>query len=91
MLITKHFAWAHLPKAAGDATQQMFAAVPGLIEWADSQDSAWLLRLDGHHSRERQSPGGDDRHRSDARAEVGDALDARRAGRAVPGGQNIVC
>jgi SAM-dependent methyltransferase len=39
MLITKHFAWAHLPKAAGDATQQMFAAVPGLIEWADSQDS----------------------------------------------------
>ena len=39
MLITKHFAWAHLPKAAGDATQQMLAAVPGLIEWADSQDS----------------------------------------------------
>ncbi len=39
MLITEQLAWAHLPKAAGAATQRMFEAVPGLVEWADSQDS----------------------------------------------------
>jgi hypothetical protein len=39
MLVTEHFAWAHLPKAAGEAAQLMFEAVPGLVEWADSQDS----------------------------------------------------
>jgi len=39
MLITEHFAWAHLPKTAGDATQQMLEAVPGLVEWAHSPDS----------------------------------------------------
>ena len=39
MLITRQFAWAHLPKAAGAATQQMLEAVPGMVEWADSQDT----------------------------------------------------
>ena len=31
MVITEKFAWAHLPKAAGDATRSMFASVPGLV------------------------------------------------------------
>lgn len=39
MVITEHFAWAHMGKTAGDATQQMFEAVPGLVEWAHSPDS----------------------------------------------------
>jgi hypothetical protein len=39
MLITEQFAWAHLPKAAGDATRSMFVAVPGLVQYADSPDS----------------------------------------------------
>jgi SAM-dependent methyltransferase len=39
MLITERFAWAHLPKTAGAATHAMFDAVPGLVEWADPQDS----------------------------------------------------
>ncbi|MFN8164555.1 MAG: hypothetical protein U0R26_12175, partial [Solirubrobacterales bacterium] len=39
MVITKHFAWAHLGKTGGDATQQMLEAVPGLVEWAHSPDT----------------------------------------------------
>lgn len=38
MVITEHFAWAHLGKTGGDATQQMLEAVPGLVEWAHSPD-----------------------------------------------------
>ncbi len=36
MVITEHFAWAHMGKSGGDATARMFAAVPGLVEWASS-------------------------------------------------------
>jgi SAM-dependent methyltransferase len=39
MVITEHFAWAHLPKAAGSATQDMLEAVPGLVLWAQPQDT----------------------------------------------------
>jgi hypothetical protein len=39
MVIGRRFAWAHLPKTAGDATRAMFCAVPGLIEFADPVDS----------------------------------------------------
>jgi hypothetical protein len=39
VVIGEHFAWAHLPKTAGDATHQMFAAVPGLVRFADPPDS----------------------------------------------------
>lgn len=39
MVIGEHFAWAHLPKTAGDATAAMFAAVPGLVQFADPPDS----------------------------------------------------
>ncbi len=39
MVITEHFAWAHMGKTGGDATAEMFAAVPGLVEWASSPDS----------------------------------------------------
>ncbi len=39
MVIGERFAWAHLPKAGGDATAVMFAAVPGLVRFADSPDS----------------------------------------------------
>jgi hypothetical protein len=39
MVIGEHFAWAHLPKTAGDATAAMFAAVPGLVRFADSAES----------------------------------------------------
>lgn len=39
MVIGRRFAWAHLPKTAGDATYRMFEAVPGLIEFADPLDS----------------------------------------------------
>jgi hypothetical protein len=39
MVITRRFAWAHLPKTGGDATAAMFAAVPGLVEFADPRDS----------------------------------------------------
>ncbi|MFN8112836.1 MAG: hypothetical protein U0R51_06520 [Solirubrobacterales bacterium] len=39
MIIGERFAWAHLPKAAGTATQAMFEAVPGLIDYADPVDS----------------------------------------------------
>jgi hypothetical protein len=39
MLITAKFAWAHMGKTGGDATQQMLEAVPGLVEWAHSPDS----------------------------------------------------
>jgi hypothetical protein len=33
VVITDRFAWAHLPKAAGDATAKMLAAVPGLVRY----------------------------------------------------------
>jgi hypothetical protein len=39
MVIGERFAWAHLPKTGGDATAAMFAAVPGLIQFADPPDS----------------------------------------------------
>jgi hypothetical protein len=39
MVIGRRFAWAHLPKTAGDATSAMFGAVPGLVEFADPPDS----------------------------------------------------
>jgi len=39
MVIAERFAWAHLPKAGGTATQAMLAAVPGLIHHADPIDS----------------------------------------------------
>jgi hypothetical protein len=39
MVITERFAWAHLPKAAGDATTKMFAAVPGLVRYQAPIDS----------------------------------------------------
>jgi hypothetical protein len=39
MVITERFAWAHLPKTAGDATAQMFAAVPGLVLYQAPLDS----------------------------------------------------
>ncbi len=38
-MIGKRFAWAHLPKTAGDTTAAMFAAVPGLVRFADPEDS----------------------------------------------------
>jgi hypothetical protein len=39
MVIGRQFAWAHLPKTAGDATMAMFQAVPGLVQFADPVDS----------------------------------------------------
>lgn len=39
MVITDRFAWAHLPKTAGDATAKMFAAVPGLVRYQAPLDS----------------------------------------------------
>lgn len=39
MVIGRRFAWAHLPKTAGDATLAMFQAVPDLVEFADPADS----------------------------------------------------
>ncbi len=39
MVIGDRFAWAHLPKTAGDATARMFAVVPGLVCFADPADS----------------------------------------------------
>lgn len=39
MVIAERFAWVHMPKTGGDATYQMFAAVPGLIQFADPLDS----------------------------------------------------
>jgi hypothetical protein len=39
MVIGRRFAWAHLPKTAGDATRAMLCAVPGLVEFADPPDS----------------------------------------------------
>lgn len=35
MVIGKNFAWAHMPKAAGDTTYALFAAIPRVIEHAD--------------------------------------------------------
>jgi hypothetical protein len=39
VVIGRGFVWAHLPKAAGDATYRMLASVPGLVEFADPTDS----------------------------------------------------
>jgi hypothetical protein len=39
MVIGEHFAWAHLPKTAGDATHAMLTAVPGLVQLADPPGS----------------------------------------------------
>ena len=39
MVITEKFAWAHLPKAAGDATRSMFASVPGLVTFQAPSES----------------------------------------------------
>jgi len=39
MVIARRFAWAHLPKTAGDATATMLCAVPGLVLFADPLDS----------------------------------------------------
>jgi hypothetical protein len=39
VVIGEHFAWAHLPKTAGDATCCMLEAVPGLVTFADPLDS----------------------------------------------------
>jgi hypothetical protein len=39
VVIGRRFAWAHLPKTAGDATASMLASVPELIEFADPLDS----------------------------------------------------
>jgi hypothetical protein len=47
VVITDEMAWAHLPKAAGTATQEMIAGVPGLvlfqmpIDSNDKHDSFW--------------------------------------------------
>jgi hypothetical protein len=39
MVIGERFAWAHLAKTAGDATSAMFAAIPGLVRFADPPES----------------------------------------------------
>jgi hypothetical protein len=39
VVIGRRFAWAHLPKTAGDATHLMLNAVPGLVRFADPPDS----------------------------------------------------
>lgn len=47
MVITDDMVWAHLPKAAGTATQEMIAGVPGLvlfqmpIDSNDKHDAFW--------------------------------------------------
>ena len=39
MIIGDRFVWAHLPKAAGTATQEMIASVPGLVRFQVPIDS----------------------------------------------------
>jgi hypothetical protein len=39
MVIGRRFAWAHLPKTAGDATHSMLVSVPGLVQFADPLNS----------------------------------------------------
>jgi hypothetical protein len=39
VVISDRFAWAHLPKTGGDATQEMLCAIPGLVRFADPLDS----------------------------------------------------
>jgi hypothetical protein len=39
VVIGRRFAWAHLPKTAGDATCSMLLGVPGLVQFADPADS----------------------------------------------------
>jgi hypothetical protein len=35
VVITEQFAWAHLPKAAGDAAHEMLCEIPGLVTFED--------------------------------------------------------
>lgn len=39
VVIGRRFAWAHLPKTAGDATCSILISVPGLVQFADPLDS----------------------------------------------------
>jgi hypothetical protein len=39
VVIAEKLAWAHLPKAAGTATQEMLMSVPGLVVYASPMDS----------------------------------------------------
>jgi hypothetical protein len=39
MVIGERFAWAHLPKTGGMATERMFRLFPGLIVFADPDDT----------------------------------------------------
>jgi hypothetical protein len=39
MVIGERFAWAHVPKTGGDATQRMLLSVPGLAYFADPAES----------------------------------------------------
>jgi hypothetical protein len=39
VVIGRRFAWAHLPKTGGDATQAMLTAVPGLVLFADPPEA----------------------------------------------------
>jgi hypothetical protein len=39
VLITDHFAWAHVPKTGGNATTEMLWRIPGLLRYADSRTS----------------------------------------------------
>jgi hypothetical protein len=55
MVIGERFAWAHLPKTAGDATHAMFAAVPGLVRFADPPESN--AKHDPFFARERDIAG----------------------------------
>ncbi len=38
MVIGERFAWAHLPKAAGSTTQELFRLFPELVQFADPDD-----------------------------------------------------
>lgn len=38
MVVGERFVWAHLPKAAGSATDRMFHVFPDLVQFADPQD-----------------------------------------------------
>jgi hypothetical protein len=39
VVVAERFVWVHMPKTAGDAASAMFAAVDGLVEFADPADS----------------------------------------------------
>ena len=55
MVIGERFAWAHLPKTAGDATYAMLSAVPGLVQFADPRESN--AKHDPFFAREREIAG----------------------------------